>query len=71
MRRAYARAIKPTGKPASVGYQSKRRQVMTEIEVLREEYKRAQENPLFDNPAQYVILLDLILDRIEELGGQL
>ena len=44
---------------------------MTEIEVLREEYKRAQENPLVDDPTQYVILLDLILDRIEELGGQL
>jgi hypothetical protein len=44
---------------------------MSEIEVLRAEYKRAQENPLFDNPAQYVILLDLILDRIEELGGEL
>lgn len=44
---------------------------MTEIEVLKEEYKRAQKNPLFDDPAHYVILLDLILDRIEELGGQL
>ena len=44
---------------------------MSEVEVLKKEYKRAQENPLFDDPAQYVILLDLILDRIEELGGEL
>ena len=44
---------------------------MSEIEVLKAEYKRAQENPLFDDPTQYVILLDLILDRIEELGGEL
>jgi hypothetical protein len=44
---------------------------MNEIEILKAEYERAKEQPLFDDPAQYVILLDLILDRIEELGGEL
>lgn len=38
-----------------------------ELEVLREEYWRARENPIFDNPADYCILLDLIIDRIEKL----
>jgi hypothetical protein len=40
---------------------------MSELEILRAEYKRALEHPLFDNPAQYCILLDLITDKIEEL----
>ena len=38
-----------------------------ELEILREEYKRAKENPLFDDPADYCILLDLIDDRIQEI----
>lgn len=38
-----------------------------EIEVLRQEYKRAQENPLFDDPADYCILLDLIDQRMQEI----
>ena len=44
-----------------------RRQVSRELEVLREEYKRAVENPTFDDPKDYCILLDLIQDRIEEI----
>ena len=44
MRRAYARAIEPTGKPASVGYQGKRRQVMSE--TMQEAMKREQEEAL-------------------------
>jgi hypothetical protein len=44
MRRAYARAIEPTGKPASVGYQSKRRQVMTE--TMQEMMAREQAEAL-------------------------
>jgi len=43
--------------------------VSRELEVLREEYWRVRENPLFDNPADYCILLDLIIDRIEVLEG--
>jgi hypothetical protein len=40
-----------------------------ELEILRAEYKRALEYPLFDEPNKYTILLDLILDRIEILEG--
>lgn len=38
-----------------------------ELEVLRQEYKRAQENPLFDDPEDYCILLDLIDQRMQEI----
>lgn len=38
---------------------------MTRLEILRAEYKRAIEHPLFDNPAEYCIILDLIEDEIE------
>ena len=38
-----------------------------ELEVLREEYKRAIEHPIFDNPQDYCILLDLISDRMQEI----
>jgi hypothetical protein len=41
-----------------------------ELEVLREEYWRARANPINDNPADYCILLDLIIDKIEELEGK-
>lgn len=41
-----------------------------ELEILRAEYKRALEYPLFDEPNKYTILLDLILDRIEILEGK-
>ena len=40
-----------------------------ELEVLREESWRVRENPIFDNPADYCVLLDLIIDRIEALEG--
>ena len=40
---------------------------MSELEILRAEYKRAQENPLFDDPKLYCVLLDLIQERIEEI----
>lgn len=39
----------------------------TELEVLRLEYWHARNNPLFDNPKDYCYLLDLIINRIEEL----
>ena len=45
------------------------RRVSRELEVLREEYWRVRANPIFDNPADYCILLDLIMDRIEVLEG--
>jgi hypothetical protein len=38
-----------------------------ELEVLREEYKRAVSNPMFDKPEDYCILLDLIQDRMNEI----
>ena len=38
-----------------------------ELEVLRAEYERAANNPLFDSPSDYCILLDLIQDRINEI----
>lgn len=41
--------------------------VNRELEVLREEYKRAVEQPLFDNPQDYCILLDLISNRMQEI----
>jgi hypothetical protein len=41
-----------------------------ELEVLREEYKRAVDNPLFDDPKDYCVLLDLIQDRISLLEGE-
>jgi hypothetical protein len=40
---------------------------MDELELLRAEYKRAQENPLFDDPKLYCVLLDLIQKRIDEI----
>ena len=45
------------------------RRVSRELEVLREEYWRVRANTIFDNPADYCILLDLIIDRIEVLEG--
>jgi hypothetical protein len=41
-----------------------------ELEVLRKEYERAIENPIFDDPQDYCILLDLITDRIEQIEGE-
>ena len=38
-----------------------------ELEVLRQEYWNARNKPLFDDPKDYCILLDLIIARIEEL----
>jgi hypothetical protein len=40
---------------------------MSELEILRAEYERALNSPLFDNPAEYCVLLDLIQNRIDEL----
>jgi hypothetical protein len=35
------------------------------LKILEAEYKRALENPLFDNPAEYCVLLDIqkMIDR--------
>jgi len=38
-----------------------------ELEVLRAEYWNAREHPLFDDPEDYCIILNLITERIEEL----
>ena len=38
-----------------------------EFEVLRAEYERANNEPLFDSPADYCVLLDLIQDRMNEI----
>lgn len=43
---------------------------MSELEILRAEYARAIANPLFDSPADYCILLDLIQDRINEIEAR-
>lgn len=43
---------------------------MSELEILRAEYRRAIEHPLFDDPAQYCVLLDLIQDRIDAIKGE-
>ena len=41
-----------------------------ELEILREEYWHARSNPLFDDPKKYCVILDLIIDRIEQLEKQ-
>jgi hypothetical protein len=41
-----------------------------ELEVLRAEYERATDDPLFDSPSDYCVLLDLIQDRINEIEGE-
>ena len=38
-----------------------------ELEILRAEYHRAQESPLFDDPKFYCVLLDLIQARIDDI----
>jgi hypothetical protein len=45
----------------------KGRTMSRELEVLREEYKRAVDNPIFDDPKDYCVLLDLIQNRMEEI----
>lgn len=40
---------------------------MTELEILRAEYLRALETPLFDDPKLYCVLLDLIQARIDDI----
>jgi hypothetical protein len=41
-----------------------------ELEILREEYWHARSNPLFDDPKKYCVLLDLIINKIEQLEEQ-
>ena len=41
-----------------------------ELEVLRDEYRRAVANPIVDNPEDYCILLNLIQDRIDEIEAR-
>lgn len=40
---------------------------MTELEILEAEYQRLLNDPLFDEPEKYVIILDLVMDRIEDI----
>jgi hypothetical protein len=41
-----------------------------ELLVLKTEYKRALEQPTFDDPKDYCVLLDLIQDKIEQMIGE-
>jgi hypothetical protein len=43
---------------------------MSELEILRAEYARAIAHPLFDDPAYYCVLLDLIQNRIDEIEAR-
>jgi len=40
---------------------------VSELEILRAEYQRALESPLFDEPERYCVLLDLIQARIDDI----
>jgi hypothetical protein len=40
---------------------------MDKLEILKAEWLHARENPLFDEPENYCVLLDLIQDKIDEL----
>ena len=42
---------------------------VTDLEILEQEYLRALNDPLFDEPEKYSVLLDLISDRIEDIKG--
>jgi len=42
-----------------------------ELLILKAEYKRALEQPVFDEPKDYCLLLDLIQDRIDQLTGEM
>jgi len=44
---------------------------MNRIDILKAEYKVAKDDPTFDAPSYYCILLDLIQDEIERLGGKI
>ena len=59
------------GKPPNYGagtVSNVGRQIMyDELEILRAEYHRAQESPLFDDPKFYCVLLDLIQARIDDI----
>lgn len=41
---------------------------MNRVDILKAEYKRAINDPIFDNPADYCVLLNLIADELEKLG---
>ena len=40
---------------------------MTELEILEAEYLRLLNDPLFDAPELYTVILDLVMDRIEDI----
>jgi hypothetical protein len=40
---------------------------VSELEILEAEYLRLLNDPLFDSPEQYTVILDLIMDRIEDI----
>lgn len=40
---------------------------MNELEILEAEYQRMLTNPVFDAPEMYTTILDLIMDRIEDI----
>lgn len=41
-----------------------------ELLVLNAEYQRALSAPTFDDPQDYCVLLDLIIDKINQLTGE-
>ena len=44
---------------------------MTELEILEAEYQRLLNDPLFDAPEMYTVILDLVGDRIDEIYNDL
>jgi len=44
---------------------------MTELEILEAEYQRLLNDPLFDAPEMYTVILDLVADKIDEIYDNL
>jgi hypothetical protein len=40
---------------------------VNELEILEAEYLRLLNEPLFDHPELYTVILDLVMDRIEDI----
>lgn len=45
--------------------------IMTELEILEAEYQRLLNDPLFDAPEMYTVILDLVADKIDEIYDNL
>jgi hypothetical protein len=44
---------------------------MTELEILEAEYRRLLNDPLFDAPELYTVILDLVGDKIDAIYADL